>query len=188
MDTTIWIIAAIVLVVTLYPVVWTLLRSYLDWRGTRVVTCPETKQFAAVEVDAPHAAVSQLFANPVLRLSDCSRWPERENCGQECLRQIEAAPAGCLVRAMLESWYADKSCVYCGKSLSHIDWLQHRPALRAPDGKTVEWWEIRAEEVPLALKTHQPVCWDCHIAQTFRRLFPDLVTDRPSSEHSKKAA
>jgi hypothetical protein len=27
--------------------------------------------------------------------------------------------------------------------------------------------------------THQPVCWDCHIAQTFRREHAELVTDRP---------
>ncbi|HYM11808.1 MAG TPA: hypothetical protein VEU62_13820 [Bryobacterales bacterium] len=188
MDTGVWIIAAMLLAVALYPVVWLLVRSYLNWRGTRVVTCPETKQFAAVEVDARGAAVSGLFGKPALRLSDCSRWPERWDCGQECVRQIEAAPADCLVRVMLEKWYAGKSCVCCGKSLHEMNWLQHRPALRTPEGRTLEWWEINAEQIPEALRTHQPVCWDCHVDQTFRRLFPDPATDRPPKEPPRKQA
>src|SRR5574340_137538 len=130
MDSTVWVVAAMLLAVALSPVVSLLLRSYLNWRGMRVVTCPETKQAAAVVVDARRAALSGLSGKPALRLSDCSRWPERWGCGQECLRQIEAAPAECLVRVMLEKWYAGKSCVYCGKSLEQMNWLQHRPALR----------------------------------------------------------
>jgi hypothetical protein len=29
------------------------------------------------------------LSQPHLRLSECSRWPERQGCGQECLSQIE---------------------------------------------------------------------------------------------------
>jgi hypothetical protein len=29
------------------------------------------------------------------------------------------------------------------------------------------------------LETHSPVCWDCYIAQEFRRDHPDLVVLRP---------
>jgi hypothetical protein len=29
------------------------------------------------------------------------------------------------------------------------------------------------------LETHFPVCWDCYIAQQFRRDHPDLVVFRP---------
>jgi hypothetical protein len=26
--------------------------------------------------------------------------------------------------------------------------------------------------------THRPVCWNCHVTETFRRLHPELVVDR----------
>jgi hypothetical protein len=26
--------------------------------------------------------------------------------------------------------------------------------------------------------THKPVCWSCHVTQTFRREFPELVVYR----------
>ena len=55
-------------------------RAYVRYRGRRVVTCPETEQYAAVDVDAIHAAVSSLSGVPQLRLTSCSRWPEREGC------------------------------------------------------------------------------------------------------------
>ena len=35
------------------------------------------------------------------------------------------------------------------------------------------------EQLPEIFATHQPVCWNCHIAESFRRLHPELVTDRP---------
>jgi hypothetical protein len=186
MDIAIYLAAALVVAVTLYPVAWLLVHTYLEFRGARVVTCPETKEFAAVEVNAKRAALSCLAGQPSLRLSDCSRWPERAPCGQECLRQIEQAPGDCLLRNVLERWYAGKRCVYCGRGLDHIDWLEHKPALLSPDGRTLEWQEIRAEKVPAALDSHRPVCWNCHIAQTFRRLHADLVVERPSREHVRR--
>jgi hypothetical protein len=33
--------------------------------------------------------------------------------------------------------------------------------------------------VMTVLQTHLPVCWDCYIAQTFRRDHPDMVVYRP---------
>jgi hypothetical protein len=153
--------------------------AYRRFQGTRVVACPETKAPAAVAVDAIHAALTAVLGPPRLRLKRCSRWPERRDCGQECLAQIEAAPQDCLVRTMLTRWYQDKSCVYCGKPLGEIHWLEHKPALMSAERKTVEWREVPPEALPQVLATHLPVCWSCHIAETFRRQFPELVVDRP---------
>ena len=47
-----------------------------------------------------------------------------------------------------------------------------------PRNETVEWRDLRAETVTEAMETHRPVCWDCHIAETFRRKYPDLVVER----------
>jgi len=35
------------------------------------------------------------------------------------------------------------------------------------------------ERLRATISNHPPVCWDCHIAETFRRTYPELVTDRP---------
>ncbi len=154
-------------------------RFYFKLRGKRLVTCPETKQPAAVELDAKQAAREAVFGTPRLRLSECSRWPERRDCGQVCLRQIESAPEECLVRNIVSKWYAGKTCVYCRKPIDEIDWLDHRPALLDPEGKTVQWDKVPAEKLPEVFSTHGPVCWSCHIAETFRREHPELVVERP---------
>ncbi len=155
------------------------IRVFLKFRGKRLVTCPETHKPAAVEVAAGKAAKQALVGTVDLRLSDCSRWPEREACGQECLEQIVAAPEDCLVRTIVSNWYRGQTCLYCGKPFGEINWLEHPPALVASDLKTVEWKDVPAEKLPELFSTHWPVCWNCHIAQTFRREHPDLVVDRP---------
>ena len=158
-----------------WPVFWRM-------RGPRVVTCPETGRSAGVCVDAGHAATTAFHAHPELRLRACSRWPEKLDCGQDCLRQIEAAPEDCLVRTRLTRFYEGKRCAYCARAFGAIHWHDHRPALLEPDGRTVEWRELAPEQVPAALAAGKPVCWNCHVAETFRREHPDLVTDRPWTE------
>ncbi len=178
MSTVMYLLAGIVAVAAICFLLMPLARLYRRFRGTRVVTCPENQKTAAVQVDALRAALSTVGTRD-LELSACTRWPEKRNCGQECLAQIEASPEDCLVRTMLTQWYADRNCVVCGKALGHIDWLEHKPALRGPGGETAEWAQIPPETLPEVLATHQPICWDCHIAAAFRRQYPDLAVDRP---------
>ena len=154
-------------------------RAYVRYRGKRVITCPETEQYAAVDLDAPHAAVTCLWKGPDLRLSSCTRWPERRDCAQDCIRQIELSPSGCQLRAMLTHWYKGRQCAFCHRTFDEIRWLEHRPALLAPGGKIVQWESIRPEAVPEALFTHQPVCWDCKVVEEFRTGHADLVVERP---------
>jgi hypothetical protein len=152
---------------------------YRTLLGKRIVTCPQTEKPAAVEVAAGHAAMEALVGEAHLRLSDCSRWPEREDCGQACLSQIEVAPDDCLVTRIVEDWYRSRTCAFCGKILGEMNWIDRRGALLGPDGKAVLWDEVRPEDLPGVLATHRPLCWSCYIAQTFRRDHPDLVVDRP---------
>jgi hypothetical protein len=171
------VVAALAAVVVAMQVVkaW---RSYLLYRGTRLVTCPETEKPAAVEVDAGRAARETLLGRARLRLEDCSRWPEREDCPQDCLKQVEADPEGCLVWAIVTRWYRGRTCAYCGKLFGEITWHEHRPALVSPAGKTMQWTEVSPELLPGVLETHRPVCWNCHIAETFRREHGEMVTNR----------
>jgi hypothetical protein len=155
------------------------LRAYFRFRGKRLVTCPETHKTEAVDVSAREAGLGAFLNEPTLRLDTCSRWPERKECGQECLQQIEADPEKCLVWNTVAKWYEGKSCVFCHKPIGPLQHLDHAPALLGPDFRTAEWKGIRPEQLPEVFATHQPVCWNCHIAESFRRLHPNLVTDRP---------
>ena len=110
------------------------------YRGTRLVECPETKRHAAVKIDAVRAALTVFGDEPSrLRLADCSRWPEKAGCGQECLGEIERDGASCLVRNIVAEWYRGKFCAFCAKQIPEVKWNEHRPALLAPDGMTVSW-------------------------------------------------
>ena len=164
-----------------YLVIWLVggFRFYLTLRGKRLVTCPETKKPAAVELEAGPVAMESLIGPFSLRLRECSRWPERQNCGQGCLSQIEAAPEDCLVWAIISKWYQGRECIYCHKPFGQIKWHEHGPALVTSDRNTVQRNKIPVEKLPEILATHWPVCWDCHVAETFRREHPELVVDRP---------
>ena len=166
-------IAAAALVLALAP----LIKAWWTSRGQRLVTCPETLEPVAVEIDPMDAAFHALLKTREIHLQSCTRWPEKAGCGQECMSQIEASPNGCLVRGILAEWYAGKSCVLCGKELSQ-ELGQHKPALLSPDRISFEWADLRVEDLPEILATHRPICWDCHIVETLYRMHPELVTER----------
>lgn len=156
------------------------LRAYLKFRGKRLITCPETHTPEAVEVAAGEAGLGAFFNEPTVRLKECSRWPERENCGQDCLQQIETDTRSCLVWKIVAKWYEGKNCVFCQKAIGPLHDWEHAPALLGPNFNTIEWKSIRPEKLPETFTTHQPVCWSCHVTESFRRLHPELVTDRPA--------
>jgi hypothetical protein len=176
---TIYAVLGIVVIAAVILAVRAFLRAYLKYHGMRVVTCPETERYAAVEMDAPHAALTCLLGPSQLRLSSCSRWPERQDCPQDCIWQIDVSPIGCRLRDIVTGWYVGKECVFCHRLFEQIHWLEYQPALLSPDGRIVEWDTIRPEAIPDALVTHKPVCSQCKFLEGFRKEHPELVTERP---------
>ncbi len=174
---TAYLVGAIVLVAA--AIVARFTWSYFKLRGTRVVTCPDTREKAAVEIDASKAARSAVLGKPSFTLQACSHWPEKQGCGQACLAQIDAAPIDCLVRTQMERWYRDKTCALCRRPVGNIDWYDRRPALLAPTRQPLMWQELQAERLDEILATHAPLCFDCYVAETFRRAHPELVLDNP---------
>ena len=165
------------------------LYSYFHFRGTRLVTCPETKRPAAVEMDAAYLGLtSALGMAPRLRLEDCSRWAVRERCDEPCLNQLQNAPEECLVRRIVTLWYEGKSCAFCGKPIQRLDWPGHQPALMDTNRRTVQWHEVPPEQLPEVLATFRPVCWNCHVTETFRRQHPEMVVERPKAKDSDQHA
>ena len=175
----IWIVAAVAVVgIAAVARVW--ITNRLRWRGTRIVECPENHATAAVEVDAARVAAGAVRGAPQLQLRTCSRWPEKAGCAQDCLREIEMAPAECLARTMIERWYTGRQCVMCAKPFDKIDWTLHEPGLLRPDGHTVVGFrDVPLDTLPVILETHSPVCWDCLIVESVLQKHPDRVTVRP---------
>ena len=66
---------------------------YFKFRGARQVTCPEKREAAVVEFAARSMGMQAILDEPCLRVRECTRWPMREDCGQNCLAQIEARPS-----------------------------------------------------------------------------------------------
>jgi hypothetical protein len=169
-------VTAVFVAIALFFVVIAL-RTYVRYRGVRVVTCPETAKPAVVSVDAGHAAISATWERPDLKLQDCSRWPERGQCAQPCLKQIAAAPEDCLMRNLLARWFAGKTCAFCDKPVVLTAHGQ-QPGLRDANGSTYDFVAIPPEKLIADLDQYAPVCFDCHIAEQFRREYPQLVTEK----------
>lgn len=174
------IVAAAVIAVFLLYRAYGSLRTYSQFRGKRLVNCPENHQTAAVELDAREAAHEAFTHKPRMQLTECSRWPDRKDCGQQCLAEIATAPSECLVRNIVIDWFSDKKCVYCGKSIAEVKewWVDHKPALLTPEKQIITWNEFPAEELPELFSKCDPVCWSCGATETFRKQHPDLVSDR----------
>ncbi len=79
---------------------------------------------------------------------------------------------------VVRAWAAGQHCVTCGHPVSDSRHSTPHVALLDPSGITREWVDIGADRLTLALATSLPVCWSCHLSATFRRLHPELVTDR----------
>jgi hypothetical protein len=155
------------------------LHAWRRYRGVRLVECPETSAAAAVTVDTGHAMLTAFVeGRPALRLAACSRWPERGPCDEPCLADVEAAgPAG-TVEAIVGRWCQSRTCPYCGKAIVASASPQHAPALLGPDGISIAWPDVPPEHLPDLFRTHQAVCCDCHLIESFRREHADLVVER----------
>jgi hypothetical protein len=88
-------------------------------------------------------------------------------------------------RSLLVEFFNDKACVLCGHDLS-VEPGRHRRALLSPQGMTLEWADLRVEEIPDVRNTHQPLCWDCHVIETLYRMHAGHVTEREPHKPSHK--
>jgi len=160
------------------------IATYFKYRGKRLITCPENHHAATVKVSAGGAATMSAFGEHLIELKDCSRWPQKKDCGQECLAQIEASPEGCLITNIIRKWYAGKHCCYCQAPVDPTNWSGHAPALTKPGGRPVLWSSFKSEALPQILASYEPVCWNCYVSEGLRRSYPELVTERDSVHKS----
>jgi len=161
--------------------VWYAVRAFLLWRrlgGERLVTCPETNQPASVHIDVALAVTSESGSAPA-PLESCSKLAERGACNQPCLEAAYLPEAS--ASTVVKEWARDRTCAMCRGPVTESWFAGHHIALLEPTGMTREWVDVGADRLALALATSLPLCWNCHVAATFRRLHPELVTDRDDS-------
>lgn len=174
-----WIATLMAVVVIAYAAL--AIAAYIRMRGTRIVTCPESKQAAAVTVNAAHSALSGVFDPADIQISTCSRWPAKPKCEQACARQIAQAPMGTTTFQMMAQWYAGKQCAICGRDIPALSHFGPEPGLMSvtsPTPVTVAWIDVRPEQLPEMVATHLPACSSCHLMTWLRHEHPELVVDR----------
>jgi hypothetical protein len=158
-----------------------LIASTYAWkfRGRLLVTCPENQRPAVVRMSALRAALGEFVNRSHLEVSDCSRWPEQGHCPQECVCQIERNPDEHRLWNVAAKWFDGKECAICHKPIERLSHMDHSPAVMNPASrKTVEWENLPPEQLPAVFAESVPVCWSCHIAETFLRKFPGSTVAR----------
>ena len=139
----------------------------------RVLICPETRQPADVKVDIGGRIRTLLSGRERLSLKACARWPERSDCRQDCLLQVDSDPK--MLAEVVRSWYAGSCCAVCGQSLAEEDWQRGHYSALDEEGHFLATSEIPVSDLPMVIGRYRPVCWTCHLAkvsgrepQTFR--------------------
>jgi hypothetical protein len=146
------------------------LQSYFRNRGRRTVVCPDNHEPVTVEIDNKFAFATALRGQEHERLHSCSRWPEKGECGQECLAQVNPSPEN--LERLLQKWYQGKTCSICERALTPADWRRSRLALLNEKQKLFELRHMHLDQVPSVLDKMAPLCWNCHQEERARQAEP----------------
>ena len=149
------------------------LQDYYRNRGIQAVTCPDSGEPAAVKVDNKFAFFSALRGQEHSRLEACSRWPEKGDCGEECLEQLEDSPEN--IERFLKKWYEGKSCAICQRALTPSDWRRSRLAVLNQQQQLFELRQMFLETLQSALQEMRPLCWNCHQEERERQPVPARI-------------
>ncbi len=86
-----WIvIPAIIAVAVCYVLLPVVADTFRRFRTRKSLRCPVTGEEAQVGIDAGRAALTSAFGRALLRVKNCSLWPERKSCAQDCVRAPES--------------------------------------------------------------------------------------------------
>lgn len=149
------------------------LQNYYQNRGRQSVTCPDSKQPVDVTVDRKFAFRMALRGQEHSRLESCSRWPEKGDCDQECLAQLDPSPEN--IDRLLTKWYEGKTCAVCTRALTPADWRRSRLAVLDKDQNLLELREMTLDRLATLLDQMRPLCWTCHQEQRERQAVPSRL-------------
>ena len=143
------------------------LQNYYRNRGRQAVKCPGNGQPADVELDSHFAFWTALRGLEHTRLQSCSRWPEKGDCGQECLSQLEPSPEN--LERLLVKWYEGKTCAICGCGLTRADWQRSRLGVLDEAQQLLELRDMDVYDLQTELEHTRPLCRNCHQAERARQ-------------------
>jgi len=149
------------------------LRTYFQNRGRQSAVCPENGQSVDVEVDNKYGFWTALRGQEHSRLKSCTRWPEKGDCGQECMAQVDPSPEN--VERLMLSWYKGKACAICARSIAPSDWRRGRLAWLDAQYKLVELRQVNLKQLQSALHEMRPLCWTCHQEERVRQAVPPRI-------------
>ncbi|HWR14982.1 MAG TPA: hypothetical protein VN577_09145 [Terriglobales bacterium] len=69
-------------------IVWYKMAEW-EFRSPFYILCPETEKPAEITVDAKLAAHTRFAGHEEIRITSCSRWPDRRACNQDCSPQVQ---------------------------------------------------------------------------------------------------
>jgi hypothetical protein len=177
MTSQLFVMLLIALVLAVYAGI--ALVTWVRFRGTRVITCPETKKPAAVKVDIGHAAATAIWERADVKLAGCSRWPERQGCDEGCVPQIVDGHGETRAKTVAAHFFERKRCAICQHEIAPIHSGTLQPGLLHPvTHEASAWDEIPAQDLPDAFVARYAICGNCTVAESFRRRFPDRVVER----------
>jgi hypothetical protein len=170
-----------VLVVFVLVCVGLILRAFLRVRGEPILVGARGDDLGDVGSPAHELFFSQSVA---------SRTPAQAGSAVPARREAPAVtPLDPEALNTLKGWYAGRECSVCRREIA----LQHRPDQRpglvstASPAEILTWEQIPRGQLKAVLDSHQPVCASCMVAESFRRRFPDRVTDRPDTSARDRA-
>ncbi len=146
------------------------LQSYFQNRGRQSAICPETGEPAEIEVDRKFSFWTALRGQEHSRLQSCTRWPEKGDCGQECLAQVDPSPEN--VERLMLGWYKGKVCAICTRAITPSDWRRSRLAWLDSQHKLIELRQVNLRQLQSALAEMRPLCWPCHQEERVRQAVP----------------
>jgi hypothetical protein len=149
------------------------IEDYYKNRGRQSVTCPASHQAADIEVDRQFAFWTALRGQEHSRLQSCSQWPEKGDCGQECLAQIDPSPEN--IERLLTKWQERKRCAICTQALTPGDWRQGRLAGLDQNQKLIGLREMTLDRFAATLENMRPLCWNCHQEERERQPVPAVI-------------
>ncbi len=149
------------------------LQSYYANRGRQSVKCPDNGEPADVELDHQYAFRTALAGQEHARLESCSRWPEKGDCEQDCLVQVDQSPEN--LERLFSKWYAGKSCAICIRPLTPADWRLGRVGVLNQHHELFELRDLPPDSLESVLAQTRPLCLQCHQEEHQRQAAPRRV-------------
>ena len=160
------------LLVTGLPVALSL-QTYFQNRGRQLVSCPENGAPVDVEVDNKFGFWTALRGQEHSRLASCTRWPEKGDCGQDCLAQVDPSPEN--VERLMLGWYKGRVCAICVCGITPSDWRRGRLGWLDAQHKLIELRQVNLKQLQSALQEMRPLCWICHQEERVRQAAPPRI-------------